>query len=191
MPVVHRDVKPTNIMLAEDGTPKLTDFDLAMSADTTGGTDTRALGTFAYAAPEALQNASVVDTAADVYGLAMTAVRCLLARSPTYNDKSNTGRLVRQLPVSAAVRTVLKSSLQTDSSKRPRDAEVFLRRLREARKGVALWDFDARSLLRALLLLFALGTIAGLSVAVIGVGGPVDTMVKIPAASSLWAATRR
>ncbi len=73
--VVHRDVKPSNILMTPEGLAKLTDFDLVHSTDTTGLTASRAmLGTIQFAAPEALASAGMVGPAADVFSLGSTAV---------------------------------------------------------------------------------------------------------------------
>src|SRR5262249_49917672 len=49
--IVHRDVKPQNILIDEQLEAKLADFDLVGAGDTTGGTRTSAMGTVIYAAP--------------------------------------------------------------------------------------------------------------------------------------------
>jgi len=78
--VVHRDVKPSNILLDDDGTPYLADFGLAHSVGSTRLTRTGLIvGTAAYLAPEQVRGAEV-DSAADVYALGLVLLECLTGR---------------------------------------------------------------------------------------------------------------
>lgn len=84
--VVHQDIKPANLLLAEDGSPRITDFGVARVVRLKTQTERDAdrgyfLGTPAFVAPE-LFRGGPVDGRADVYSLGVVLYRCLSGQLP-------------------------------------------------------------------------------------------------------------
>src|SRR5579871_23407 len=81
--VIHRDLKPDNILLARDGRPVITDFGIACAFEpgalrTVGAP----VGTPAYMSPEQVEGASEIDARADLYALGVILYECATGDLP-------------------------------------------------------------------------------------------------------------
>jgi len=79
--VLHRDVKPSNVLLASDGSAALSDFGLARAADSTRITRGQLLGTPHYLAPELIEGQEATQ-ASDLYGLGCLLYECAVGEPP-------------------------------------------------------------------------------------------------------------
>lgn len=137
--VVHRDVKPSNILLDHDGTPYLADFGLAHLADTTRFTRTdQMVGTAAYLAPEQVRG-SEIGPAADVYSFGLVLLECLTGRReyPGGDVESAVARLHRPpaVPDDLPADLVRLLSLTTALSTRRRPTADECARVLRGRPG--------------------------------------------------------
>src|SRR5438270_1357588 len=103
--VLHRDLKPANVLLALDGTPKITDFGLAKLLDGSGGqTESGAVcGTPSYMAPEqAAGRSAEIGPAVDIHALGAILYELLTGRRPFQADSllQTLGQVIARDPAS-------------------------------------------------------------------------------------------
>ena len=148
--IIHRDVKPDNIMLLDDDKQiKLLDLGIAKTREEMAGTSlTRSgigLGTPTYMAPEQMTDARSVDFRADAYAMGVVALQMLSGRKPF--QATNEARLYVEkmhgvpdgafrMPPGApsSLRTLLKRITAADPDDRPGSYGEILDALREARE---------------------------------------------------------
>ncbi|MFB6523191.1 Stk1 family PASTA domain-containing Ser/Thr kinase [Streptomyces sp. NPDC056401] len=78
---VHRDMKPENVLIGDDGRVKVADFGLVRSVDSVTNTTGSVLGTVSYLAPEQIEN-GVTDTRVDVYACGVVFYEMLTGSKP-------------------------------------------------------------------------------------------------------------
>lgn len=88
--IIHRDINPNNIMIADDGCAKIIDFDISRSVKKHSCADTAVLGTVGYAAPEQF-GFSQSDERTDIYAVGVLANVMLTGKLPS--DRIYEGRL--------------------------------------------------------------------------------------------------
>ncbi len=148
--IVHRDVKPQNILIDRDGRPRLTDFGIArdLGASRQLTATGQLIGTPAYAAPEQLlRDPRQAGPPADVYALGAVLYQALLGRPPR---DAATGpellvRVLREEPrapraidptIPEALDAIVVGALRREPDERPADASAFAAELDRFLGGV-------------------------------------------------------
>ncbi len=145
--VIHRDVKPANVFLLEDGTVKLLDFGIAKLTTSTLTRQGDVLGSASYMSPEQVAGSDSVDGRADVWSTGVVLYELLAGRKP-FEGETPTNVIVKILkedptPIENLVPnlpkqliSVVHRALQKDPTKRVAKADEFGRELQWIRKAL-------------------------------------------------------
>lgn len=151
---VHRDMKPENVLIGDDGRVKVADFGLVRSVDTVTSTTGAVLGTVAYLAPEQIEQPGAADPRVDVYACGVVLYEMLTGEKPHDGD-SPAIVLYKHLhedvpPPSALVPglafeldELVASATARTPGVRPYDAVALLGQVREARAPLSEEQLDA------------------------------------------------
>ncbi|MEG8275973.1 Stk1 family PASTA domain-containing Ser/Thr kinase [Streptomyces sp. AHA2] len=150
---VHRDMKPENVLIGDDGRVKVADFGLVRAVDTVTNTTGTVLGTVSYLAPEQIENGTA-EPRVDVYACGVMLYEMLTGDKPHDGD-SPAVILYKHLhedvpPPSAAVPglayeldEMVASATARTPEVRPYDAVALLARVRDGRARLADDQLDA------------------------------------------------
>ena len=154
--LVHRDVKPENVILRDDGVVKVADFGLARAV--TGATSTAQtgvlLGTVAYLAPEQVER-GIADARSDVYAAGLllfemlTGTQAFAGDTPIHVAYQHVHSTVpapssRVSTVPAELDRLVALATDRDPDGRPVDASAFLRQVRRSRVALTPAELDRR-----------------------------------------------
>lgn len=143
---VHRDMKPENVLIGDDGRVKVADFGLVRSVDTVTSTTGAVLGTVSYLAPEQVEHGTA-DPRVDVYACGVVLYEMLTGGKPHAGD-TPAQILYKHIhedvpPPSAAVPglayeldELVAAATARSPELRPQDAVALLSQVREARAQV-------------------------------------------------------
>ncbi|MFE1886140.1 Stk1 family PASTA domain-containing Ser/Thr kinase [Streptomyces diastatochromogenes] len=150
---VHRDMKPENVLIGDDGRVKVADFGLVRSVDTVTSTTGAVLGTVSYLAPEQIEQGTA-DPRVDVYACGVVLYEMLTGGKPhsgdspaqvlykhIHEDVPPPSALVPGLPYE--LDELVASATARTPDIRPHDAAALLGQVLRARAGLSTEQLDA------------------------------------------------
>jgi serine/threonine protein kinase len=129
--VIHRDVNPSNILMHDDGSFRLSDFDLARVPHASIGSAAQ-IGRPEYMAPEVLYGGAKGDARSDLYSLAKSVQFLIWGQELPLEGKKDAAGFSVSLPCPAAVQQVLQKALADNPSERHASVADFLNELETA-----------------------------------------------------------
>lgn len=153
--IVHRDVKPENVLLAEDGRIKIGDFGLARATTANTATGAQLLGTIAYLAPE-LVTRGTADARSDIYSLGIMLYEMLAGEQPYQGEQpmaiafqhatdSVPRPSVKNPGVPEQLDELVLWATEKSPDERPSDAREMLDRLRDIERELGVHPQVART----------------------------------------------
>lgn len=132
--VLHRDMKPSNILLGTDGRVRVADFGLAMMREAPAARETESSGpgTQHYAAPEQLEGREEPSPRADVYSLGVVACELLTGARP----QGDLSGLLRAAKVDRRYDAPLLQALATEPERRMAGTKEFLEAIQSAGRSI-------------------------------------------------------
>ncbi|MDR6867795.1 serine/threonine-protein kinase [Microbacterium resistens] len=151
--IVHRDVKPENVLLAEDGRIKIGDFGLARATSANTATGQQLMGTIAYLAPE-LVTRGTADARSDIYALGIMLYEMLTGEQPYKGEQpmqiafqhateSVPRPSVRNPGVPEQLDELVLWATEKSPDERPADAQAMLDRLRAVERDLGVTPASA------------------------------------------------
>lgn len=150
---VHRDMKPENVLIGDDGRVKVADFGLVRAVGTVTDTTGSLLGTVSYLAPEQIEHGTA-DTRADVYACGVVLYEMLTGGKPHTGETAaqviyqhlneDVPAPSRAVPgLAAGLDELVAGATARNPEARPHDAVALLARSREVRAGLTEEQLDA------------------------------------------------
>ena len=187
--IIHRDVKPENVILREDGAVKVADFGLAraVTSQTVTSSSGMLLGTVAYLSPEQVER-GIADARSDVYAAGLVLFEMLTGSTAFQGDTAinvayqhvyaGAPRLLSRSPDAPEVLDELVATATSrDPDGRPVDAAAFASMVRTARRELTPGELDDRPDAR--------GAAAAVSTATRTTALPIDRTDHTPGQPSL------
>jgi len=129
--ILHRDIKPDNILFTAEGAPKVTDFGIAKILENTAGEASYVIGSPVYMAPEQLHG-GVLSPATDVFSLGVVLYRLLSGRLPFPQRWAKATVVPPAPPVPDPLGRVVMKAIQQEPTERQRTARQLALEIAEA-----------------------------------------------------------